>query len=83
VTLTPTPVTGHSFAGWSGSCVGTGPCTLVMRPAMKTAAKFSAPCKPFLAGGRWEAPRSMPLVGVLFLLNQAGVPSVARTILLQ
>ncbi|HET6868071.1 MAG TPA: hypothetical protein VFH80_19315 [Solirubrobacteraceae bacterium] len=28
VTLTATPATGSTFAGWSGACSGTGPCTL-------------------------------------------------------
>lgn len=28
VTLTATPAAGSSFAGWSGACSGTGPCTV-------------------------------------------------------
>ncbi|MDP2755168.1 MAG: PKD domain-containing protein [Nitrospirota bacterium] len=30
VTLTPTPATGSTFAGWSGACSGTGTCTVTM-----------------------------------------------------
>lgn len=30
VTLTASPAAGTQFAGWSGACSGTGPCTVVM-----------------------------------------------------
>ncbi len=30
VTLTPLPQAGRSFAGWTGACSGTGPCTVLM-----------------------------------------------------
>jgi uncharacterized repeat protein (TIGR02543 family) len=64
VTLTPAAVAGHTFAGWSGSCSGTGPCTLVVSSTMKTTATFTSAPPSWQVGGRWEPPRPMPIVGV-------------------
>jgi hypothetical protein len=41
VTLTATPDSGSSFAGWSGDCSGTDPCTLTMAEAHTVSAQFA------------------------------------------
>ena len=41
VTLTAMPRQGSVFAGWSGACTGTGPCTVSMSAAQSVAAAFS------------------------------------------
>ncbi|MBK1700588.1 DUF1566 domain-containing protein [Thiococcus pfennigii] len=43
VTLTATPTAGHSFAGWSGDCSGTGSCVVAMTAAKGVTATFTAP----------------------------------------
>jgi hypothetical protein len=40
VTLTATPSTGSSFAGWSGACSGAGTCTVSMTQARSATASF-------------------------------------------
>ena len=42
VTLTPTPQSGWSFAGWSGACSGTGTCTVGMSGETSVGATFTA-----------------------------------------
>jgi hypothetical protein len=41
VTLTATPAAGSVFAGWSGGCSGTGPCTVTMDAARTVTAIFT------------------------------------------
>ena len=41
VTLTATPATGATFAGWSGACTGTGSCVLTMNAARAVTATFN------------------------------------------
>jgi len=41
VTLTATPATGSVFAGWSGSCTGTGSCALQMNQTRSVTATFN------------------------------------------
>ena len=41
VTLTATPATGSTFAGWSGACTGTGGCTVSMTAARAVTATFN------------------------------------------
>jgi uncharacterized repeat protein (TIGR02543 family) len=41
VTLTATPVVGHSFVGWTGACTGAAPsCTITMTSGLSTTATF-------------------------------------------
>ena len=40
VTLTATPASGSTFAGWSGSCTGTGTCKVTMSQARSVTATF-------------------------------------------
>jgi hypothetical protein len=42
VTLTATPGSGSTFAGWSGACTGTGACTVKMTANQSVTATFSA-----------------------------------------
>jgi hypothetical protein len=41
VTLNATPGTGSTFSGWSGSCTGTGTCTVTMDQARSVTASFA------------------------------------------
>jgi len=41
VTLTATPAVGSRFAGWTGSCSGTGNCSLILAAASTATATFS------------------------------------------
>jgi endo-1,4-beta-xylanase len=42
VTLTATPASGSTFAGWSGACNGTATCTVSMTAARSVTATFNA-----------------------------------------
>jgi hypothetical protein len=42
VTLTPSPASGSTFAGWSGACSGTGPCQVTLSSDLAVAASFEA-----------------------------------------
>ena len=42
VTLTAAPPAGSSFVGWSGSCSGTGACTLTINSAQSVGATFNS-----------------------------------------
>jgi Divergent InlB B-repeat domain len=47
VTLTESPASGSTFAGWSGAgCSGTGTCTVTMNAAQTVTAAFNAIPKP-------------------------------------
>jgi hypothetical protein len=41
ITLTAAPATGSNFAGWSGACTGTTPCTLTPTAATNVTATFT------------------------------------------
>ena len=41
VTLTATPATGATFAGWSGACAGTGHCTVTLNQSTSVTASFT------------------------------------------
>jgi hypothetical protein len=40
VTLAATPAAGSTFAGWTGACSGTGPCTVTMDASRSVSAAF-------------------------------------------
>jgi len=42
VTLTATPASGSTFAGWSGACSGTGACAVALTAARSVTAAFNA-----------------------------------------
>lgn len=42
VTLTATPASGSTFAGWSGACSGTGNCTVAMNTSASVTATFNS-----------------------------------------
>ncbi len=46
VTLTATPASGSTFAGWGGACVGTGQCVVTMDAAKSVSATFHTTFKP-------------------------------------
>ena len=48
VTLTETPASGSTFAGWSGACTGTGTCTVTMNAAENVTAMFNTTASPTL-----------------------------------
>jgi endoglucanase len=41
ITLTATATNGSTFAGWSGACTGTGPCTVAMTATRSAIATFT------------------------------------------
>ena len=43
VTLTATPASGWSFAGWGGACAGVGPCTFTIDGPKNVQATFTPP----------------------------------------
>jgi hypothetical protein len=43
ITLEAKPTPGWSFAGWSGECTGTGPCSIVMNNPKTVTATFAPP----------------------------------------
>lgn len=54
VTLTAEPVSGWTFAGWSGACTGLGACVIKIDQAKSVMATFSPPTLPLslsIAGG--------------------------------
>src|SRR6185503_9084423 len=42
VSLTATPGSGSTFAGWSGACTGTGACSVTMNSAQSVSATFNS-----------------------------------------
>ncbi len=48
VTLTATPASGSTFAGWSGDCSGSGSCVVSMSAARSVTATFSTSISTFL-----------------------------------
>jgi uncharacterized repeat protein (TIGR02543 family) len=52
VTLTAVPTGSATFTGWSGSCAGTGTCTLTMNANKSATANFTMPSIELSIGGR-------------------------------
>ena len=48
VSLTATPATGWTFAGWTGACTGTGACTITMNSSKSVSVLFSDANPPVL-----------------------------------
>ena len=73
VTLTATPNTSSTFAGWSGACSGTGSCTVTMNSSQAVTATFdpTVDITPQLAGA-FSFPGPYPLPGPVVYTNQAG-----------
>jgi hypothetical protein len=40
VVLSPKPITGRTFSGWSGACTGTGTCSVTMTGSKSVGATF-------------------------------------------
>ncbi len=74
ITLTATPNTGSTFAGWSGACSGTGGCTVTMNSNQAITAAFNltgTSTVPQLAGAfNFPGPYSLP--GPVVYTNQTG-----------
>ena len=51
VSLTATPASGSTFAGWSGACAGTGACMVSMNSVVSVTATFGLPDDGFPSGG--------------------------------
>jgi hypothetical protein len=69
VTLTPKPASKYAFTGWSGSCTGTGPCTLAMTANRSAKGGFA---DSRAATGSWASPQSTPVVGVHLIRLRSG-----------
>jgi hypothetical protein len=67
VTLTPTPAAGSTFAGWSGDCTGTGPCTVTMSQARSVTATFNVLVAPPIV-----VPPSVPASGLFCGVQRRG-----------
>jgi hypothetical protein len=64
VTLTATPASGYTFAGWSGACGGASlTCTLTMSAAMNVTATFAASAPPPPPSGQYISSGSYPATG--------------------
>jgi hypothetical protein len=64
VTLSRTAASGHSFAGWSGACTGTGSCTFTVSNNQSVTARFTAPLGVEATTGRWDASQSTTVIAV-------------------
>jgi CSLREA domain-containing protein len=70
VTLTATPASGFTFAGWTGACSGVGPCTVMMSAARAVTANFTivngaaAGTESTLGGGNVLGVGSSPLASL-------------------
>jgi hypothetical protein len=86
LTLTATPAAGSFFAGWSGSCSGTGACTEVMDANQSVTATFTAyPPIPVCKGGKCPVVLLRPLLTELretysvFAVARSSMPLSGRT----
>jgi hypothetical protein len=51
ILLTASPAAGSQFAGWSGACAGTGPCTITLTADVQVTAAFAAASVPLSCVG--------------------------------
>jgi len=73
VTLTATPSGGAAFSGWSGSCSGTGTCSVTMSQARSVTASFTAAPQTLTVSGSGTASGTV--------LSQSGLtPAIICTI---
>ncbi len=84
VTLTPSPVEGSSFGGWSGACSGQGPCVVTVTAAASVTATFNLGTSVIITvppGGSTSAtatPGGIANYGLLI----SGAPGVTGTVTL-
>ena len=86
VVLSQTPASGHTFAGWTGACSGTGSCTISMSTNKSATARYNAPPGIEAQYGKWDASQPTPNViaihlnmmpnGKLLLWGHAGEPQL-------
>lgn len=60
VTLAATADPGSTFAGWSGACSGTGPCTITMNANKTVTATFNS-LGPIETGATGWSPQNLPI----------------------
>lgn len=75
VTLTAAPNTGSTFGGWSGTCSGTGRCTVTMNSSRAVGAAFNATATPVPEITSLSPPAANPLQ--LLIITGAGFTSDA------
>jgi hypothetical protein len=66
ITLTATPATGSTFAGWSGACSGTGSCVLTMNSNQAVTATFNLTANDILTA-QIDSARSMANASEIYL----------------
>ncbi|QQS54894.1 MAG: hypothetical protein IPM89_03375 [Candidatus Competibacteraceae bacterium] len=76
VTLTASPASGSTFAGWSGICSGTGSCVVIMNAAKSVNASFNITSQ---TSAQHTVGLYNPATGTFYLRNSntAGVANIA------
>ncbi|MEK7989970.1 MAG: M6 family metalloprotease domain-containing protein, partial [Thiotrichaceae bacterium] len=85
VTLTATASTGSQFIGWSGSCSGTGSCTVTMDKAKTVTASFSVMPVPNIQSSANSADFGQATVGkthykIFYIYNRGNAPLKISTV---
>ena len=75
LTLTATPAAGSTFAGWSGACTGTGPCTVTVNSATSVTATFNLTPVTLSVHEERPAPARGPWPRAPSRARQAGSPA--------
>ena len=76
VTLTATPASGSSFAGWGGACSGTAACTVVMSSDREVTAEFDPAPAQSPAANQPPAPDASAAIGPAGFASPAGASAV-------